>query len=277
MEMDQFNLEMESELTPEAVGARPGNILVPVSNIHSLSSGERARSREAGAPGRGRLACPLVAPVGLRRIRAGRRAAFWKHRAALFSQALSMAEKRGKSSGSRWSPPTIFGKASCAPAASLQSSTIVLGHSAKDTTEEQARQIGDAWEKLGDPKPQFNLEIHLPNGDKVYKVLGPHAPNLTANEVNLLHRLWLRFSDVDRPAGVAPSRCGALRARRSAERNRGRSRREALIAAARTPRSQPEEETATNLRARKSLRLRQAFLKRRGAPFDLISEEDARA
>jgi hypothetical protein len=26
-------------------------------------------------------------------------------------------------------------------------------------------------------------------------VLGPHAPNLTANEVNLLHRLWLRFSE----------------------------------------------------------------------------------
>jgi hypothetical protein len=35
----------------------------------------------------------------------------------------------------------------------------------------------------------------MPNGDKVYKVLGPHAPNLTANEVNLIHRLWLRFSD----------------------------------------------------------------------------------
>jgi hypothetical protein len=48
---------------------------------------------------------------------------------------------------------------------------------------------------LGDPKPQFNLEIHMPNGDKLYKVLGPHAPNLTANEINLLHRLWLRFSD----------------------------------------------------------------------------------
>jgi hypothetical protein len=55
------------------------------------------------------------------------------------------------------------------------------------------------WEKLGDPKPQFNLEIHLPNGDKLYKVLGPHAPNLTANEVNLLHRLWLRFSDLVQP------------------------------------------------------------------------------
>ena len=94
---------------------------------------------------------------------------------------------------------TISGKVSLRAGASLQSSTIVIGRSAKDNTEEQARQIGDAWEKLGDIKPQFNLEIHLPNGDKIYKVLGPHAPNLTANEVNLLHSLWLRFSDVLAP------------------------------------------------------------------------------
>jgi len=74
-----------------------------------------------------------------------------------------------------------------------------VGTSGKWQSEEQARQIGDAWEKLPNPKPQFNLEVHLPNGDKVYKVLGPHAPNLTANEVNLLHRLWLRFSDAVAP------------------------------------------------------------------------------
>src|SRR6202171_567524 len=36
VEMDQFNLEVESELTPEAVGAKPGNILVPVSNHYNL-------------------------------------------------------------------------------------------------------------------------------------------------------------------------------------------------------------------------------------------------
>jgi len=36
VEMDQFNLELEGELTPEAVGARPGNILVPVSNHFTL-------------------------------------------------------------------------------------------------------------------------------------------------------------------------------------------------------------------------------------------------
>jgi amino acid transporter len=36
VEMDQFNLEQESSLTPEAVGARPGNVLVPISNYHTL-------------------------------------------------------------------------------------------------------------------------------------------------------------------------------------------------------------------------------------------------
>ena len=36
VEMDQFNLALEGELTPEGVGARPGNILVPVSNHYAL-------------------------------------------------------------------------------------------------------------------------------------------------------------------------------------------------------------------------------------------------
>jgi hypothetical protein len=117
----------------------------------------------------------------------------------LFSQALSMAEKRGKSIRLAVVASNDLWEGILRAGASLQSSTIVIGRSAKDNTEEQARQIGEAWEKLGDIKPQFNLEIHLPNGDKIYKVLGPHAPNLTSNEVNLLHRLWLRFSDVLAP------------------------------------------------------------------------------
>jgi len=117
----------------------------------------------------------------------------------LFSQALALAEKRGKSIKLAVVAASNLSDGILRAATSLQSSTIVFGHSNKESTEEQARLIGDAWEKLGDPKPQFNLEIHLPNGDKVFKVLGPHAPNLTANEVNLLHRLWLRFSDVVAP------------------------------------------------------------------------------
>src|SRR5260370_19184900 len=36
VEMDQFNLELEGELTPESVGARTGNILVPVINHFNM-------------------------------------------------------------------------------------------------------------------------------------------------------------------------------------------------------------------------------------------------
>src|SRR5246127_1561306 len=196
MEMDQFNLESEAELTPEAVGARPGNILVPVSNHFNLYHLGNVLDRIK--PGRRDV---VVLHVRLlRRSGSGENELdadqlFGSIEQHLFSQALSMAEKRGKSIRLAVVAANDLWDGILRAATALQSSTIVIGRSAKDNTEEQARQIGEAGEKLPDPKPQFNLEIHLPNGDKIYKVLGPHAPNLTANEVNLLHRLWLRFSE----------------------------------------------------------------------------------
>jgi hypothetical protein len=200
VEMDQFNLEVESELTPEAVGAKPGNILVPVSNHYNLYHLGNVLDRIK--PGRRDV---VVLHVRLlRRSASGENELeadqmFGSIEQHLFSQALSMAEKRGKSIRLAVVASNEIWDGILRAATSLQSSTIVLGHSPKESTEEQAREIGEAWEKLGDTKPQFNLEIHLSNGDKVYKVLGPHAPNLTANEVNLLHRLWLRFSETLAP------------------------------------------------------------------------------
>jgi amino acid transporter len=200
VEMDQFNLALEGELTPEGVGARPGNILVPVSNHYALYHLGNVLDRIK--PGRRDI---VVLHIRLlRRSASGENELdvdqlFGSIEQHLFSQALSMAEKRGKSIRLAVVAANDLWDGILRAATALKSSTIVLGHSAKETTEEQARQIGDAWEQLGDQKPQFYLEIHLANGDKVYKVLGPHAPNLTGNEVNLLHRLWLRFSEMLAP------------------------------------------------------------------------------
>ena len=196
VEMDQFHLEMEGELTPQAVGARPGNILVPVSNIHALY--HLGNVLERVKPGR--------RDVVVLHVRLLRRAASGEYdldatqlfggiEQQLFSQALALAERRGKSIRLAVVSANDLWEGILRAATSLESSTIVVGHSAKENTEEQAREIGVAWENLGEQKRQFNLEIHMSNGDKSYKVLGPHAPNLSANEVNLLHRLWLRFSD----------------------------------------------------------------------------------
>jgi hypothetical protein len=121
----------------------------------------------------------------------------------LFTQALSLAEKRGKtirlavvSANDLWDGILRAGT-------NLQSSTVVLGGSTKMTLAEEAREIGLTWESLPDPRPSFNLEIFAPGGgQREYFMLGPHAPNLTMNEVNLVHRLWLRLGDLISPAEI---------------------------------------------------------------------------
>jgi hypothetical protein len=197
--MDQFHLAVQGELTPEALGVRPGNILVPISNVHALY--HLANVLDRVKPERRDVVVLHVRLLG--RSASGEYELepdqlFGSIEQQLFTGALALAEKRGKSIRLAVVPANDLWDGILRVATSLKSSTIVVGHSPKTTAEEQARMIGEAWEKLPDPKPQFNLEIHMPTGEKLYKVLGPHAPNLTANEVNLLHRLWLRLNDLVR-------------------------------------------------------------------------------
>src|SRR5579863_1759176 len=166
VEMDQFNLEMEGELTPEALGAKPGNILVPVSNHYNLY--HLANVLDRIKPGRRDVVVMHVRL--LRRSASGENELeasqlFGSIEQHLFSQALSMSEKRGKSIRLAVVAANDLWDGILRAGASLQSSTIVVGTSSHWQSEEQARQIGEAWEKLGDQKPQFNLEIHMPNGD----------------------------------------------------------------------------------------------------------------
>ncbi len=94
VEMDQFNLELESELTPEAVGARPGNVLVPISNQYALYHLGNVLDRIK--PGRRDV---VVLHVRLlRRSASGENELeanqlFGSIEQQLFSQALSMAER----------------------------------------------------------------------------------------------------------------------------------------------------------------------------------------
>jgi len=84
-------------------------------------------------------------------------------------------------------------------ATTLQSSAIVLGSSSRTSPAEQARQMGIAWERLPAPRPQINLEIYAPGGNQELFFLGPHAPHLTSNEVGLIHRHWLYYSELVAP------------------------------------------------------------------------------
>jgi hypothetical protein len=58
---------------------------------------------------------------------------------------------------------------------------------------EQAYHVGQAWEALPEPKRQFTFYVIMPNGDAQSFHIGPHAPALQGEDVQLVHRLWLNF------------------------------------------------------------------------------------
>ena len=200
VEMDQFNVAAREELTRQSVGVRPGCVLVPISNFHALYHLQAILDRIRTE----RRDIVVMHVRLLRRSAAGSseleaEQLFGSVEQFLFTKALSMAEKRGKPIRLAVVSANDLWGGILNAAVKLEASTIVLGRSAKVSQAEEAREIGLAWEQIPDPRPQFNLEIFTPGGQREFFLLGPHAPNLTSNEVRLVHRLWLRLSDLVLP------------------------------------------------------------------------------
>ncbi len=202
-EMDQFHVAEREEITPQTVGARPGNILVPISNYHALYHLDAVLSRVK--PARRDvvvLHVRLLSRAGSGESGLTAEQLFSSVEQFLFTQALSLAEKHGKPIRLAMVSANDIWDAQVRTAATMQSSAIVLGRSSKVSVAEQARQLGLAWERLPAPRPHINLEIYTPGGKQELFFLGPHAPHLTANEVGLVHRTWLHYSELLAPEEV---------------------------------------------------------------------------
>jgi nucleotide-binding universal stress UspA family protein len=195
-ELDKFNLAQASDLTPQNVGVKPGNVLVPISTYYALYPLEaalrRAKRREA--------------EIVVLHVRLLRRAAsgeydlapdqlFTAIEQALFTKVLAMAEKEGKPVRLAVVAANDLWEGILRTADNLQSSTVVAGSSSKMSMTEQAREIGVAWERMPEPRPRVTLELFTPSGQEQIFYLGPHAPRLTPKEIDLLHKVWLELSD----------------------------------------------------------------------------------
>jgi len=194
-ELDQFNIEPGDDLTPRALGVRPGNVLVMIRNYNTLYNlgavldRVDARKQDVVALhlrflGRGEGGEYELEPEQL----------FSSEEQILFTRALALAEKKGKTIHLAVAGATEKWDAILRAAQSLRSSVVVLGASPNRPVTEEARVAGLAWERLLDPKPQLTLEIDFPNGQQHIFYLGPHAPHLTPKEVDLLHGIWLELS-----------------------------------------------------------------------------------
>ena len=76
----------------------------------------------------------------------------------------------------------------------LKSSKIVAGVSNRMSMEEQARRLGEAWEKAGPHTRGLTLELIDRQMKSHFFDIGPHPPRLWPVDIGIVHDLWLKLT-----------------------------------------------------------------------------------
>ena len=193
-DLEKFNLDHQPEISAQTLRARPGGVLVAVRDSarlwHLHKSLEKTNLR------RHDIVVMTVRPLstGAAEYDLRDEQLFAHDEQELFSHVVSVAEKEGKSVELLVVPAVDPFDAMVQTAARLQVSKLVVGVSARMASEELASRIGLAWERLPEPRHAFSLEITNPDRPSIYVNLGPHPPRLWPEDVDRLHRIWLRLS-----------------------------------------------------------------------------------
>ncbi len=202
--LEQFRVFADPELDTQQVRVRAGNVLVPVRDpslyylrdiLHRTDTGKQDVVVMTA-----RLSPREHSFSGNRMYEA--REIFDTYEQELFSRVVAVAEKEGKTVSLLVVPGTDVFDTIMMTAQRLDSAKIACGLSTKLSADEQAKLIGDAWERLPEPKPRLTLEIVSPDGSRKEYLLGPHTPRLRDEDLALLHQLWLKITSDARYAGL---------------------------------------------------------------------------
>jgi amino acid transporter len=190
---DQFQLEHQDNISSESAAIRPGGVMVAMRDAdnpfalkwtlaHTSTEDQdvvvlSVRMMGAGGP-------EYLSAVDQ---------SFSDHEQMIFTKAISVAESFGKKVSLLLVPAGDVFAALVQAANSLEMDSVVSGVSNTMDAEDQAFHMGQAWEALPQPKRQFNLYVISPNGETKVFFIGPHAPALSPDDVQLVHRLWVNM------------------------------------------------------------------------------------
>ncbi len=199
--MDQFRLDAEEALSNETVKVRPENAICLVRDYNTLDHLKKAL--EITHTGKRDLVVMTVhlmrgPDTGYQDIAEDR--LFGRYEQYLFSKVVALAEKAGKTVHLLVAPSSDIFQAIALTAAQLDSADVIAGRSSVMSPEQQAKRLGEAWEGLPNkPQRQVRFKVIGP-GDEIRDFyLGAHAPDLSQEEINLIHQLWL---DATRESGL---------------------------------------------------------------------------
>jgi amino acid transporter len=192
--LEEFNLQQQPQLLAAKLHARPGCILVAVRDSkhmqHLRRTLQKADLRRNDIVV---MTVRLLAPDSEYQLNDDQ--VFGPDEKNLFSAVVTMAEKEGKTVELLVVPAADPFDAVVQAANQLKASRVVTGVSMQMTSDELARRIGLAWEKVPEPRHPFSLEIINPDRPATFVNLGPHPPRLWPEDVQKVHSLWLDLSD----------------------------------------------------------------------------------
>ncbi|MEQ1949309.1 MAG: APC family permease [Bryobacteraceae bacterium] len=195
--LEQFNLDHRPQVDGASVHARQGCVLVAVRDNRRMEHLKRVLEKT-------NLRRHDIVVMTVRQITSGageydlaENQLWGDYEKELFSNVVELAEKEGKPVELLVVPAVNPFDAMADTANRLRASRLVTGVSARMTSEELAKRIGLAWERLPEPRHPFSLEIISPDRPSMFVNLGPHPPRLWPEDVDLLHEIWLKLSESD--------------------------------------------------------------------------------
>jgi amino acid transporter len=190
---DHFQLEHQDTISRESVAIRPGAVMVTMRDPSNPFALKWALARHASDETDVVVLSVRIMGAGGPEFLSAEEQSFSEHEQMLFTKAISVAESFGKTVSLLVVPAGDIFAALAQSANSLEVDSVVSGISTKMSAEDQAYHLGQAWEALPEPKRQFNFYVVEPSGQHKVFYIGPHAPNLGPDDVQLVHRLWLNM------------------------------------------------------------------------------------
>jgi amino acid transporter len=190
---DQFQLEHQETISRESAAIRPGGVMVTMHDAANPLALKWTLSRTSTEDQDVVVISVRMMGVGGPEYLSAADQSFSEHEQMLFTKAVSVAESFGKKVSLLVVPAGDVFAALAQGANSLEMDSVVSGVSSKMTAEDQAFHMGQAWEALPEPKRQFNFYVISPSGEVKVFYIGPHAPSLSPDDVQLVHRLWLNM------------------------------------------------------------------------------------
>jgi amino acid transporter len=190
---DQFQLEHQDTISRESVAIRPGGVMVTMRDAaNPLALKWTLAHTKTEEQDVVVLSVRMMGAGGPEYLSAEQQS-FSEHEQMVFTKAVAVAESFGKKVSLLVVPAGDVFAALAQGANSLEVDSVISGVSSSMTAEDQAFYLGQAWEALPEPKRQFNFYVISHTGETKVFFIGPHAPALSPDDVQLVHRLWLNM------------------------------------------------------------------------------------